>query len=199
MRANHTTPKSPAHHRRYGTRSTVTRCSAASTSTTLPAGFFAKWIGRQHVLGTGPAHQKGCVRFCAAPADQGGRAVAPGRHYCGRLGPPLSWGRAISQRLVRRNRFPLDPRYRLLLARLEEPWHGSQDKDRIASPCRSSCFLPPSTSRTCSRRRSPAHKLSPRFNRINDRYGRWTIGLGLFQPDVRAFKGHAGFHRVSER
>jgi hypothetical protein len=38
-------------------------------------------------------------------------------------------------------------------------------------------------------------KLSPLVDRINDRYGRCAIGFGLFPPDVRAFKGHAAFHR----
>jgi hypothetical protein len=42
-------------------------------------------------------------------------------------------------------------------------------------------------------------KLSPLIDRINDRYGRCSIGFGLFPPDVRAFKGHAAFHRVPER
>jgi hypothetical protein len=39
-------------------------------------------------------------------------------------------------------------------------------------------------------------KLSPMIDRINDRYGRCAIGFGLLPPDVRAFKGHAAFHRV---
>jgi hypothetical protein len=42
-------------------------------------------------------------------------------------------------------------------------------------------------------------RLSPLIDRINDRYGRCAIGFGLFPPDVRAFKGHAAFHRVPER
>jgi hypothetical protein len=42
-------------------------------------------------------------------------------------------------------------------------------------------------------------KLSPLIDLINDRYGRCTIGFGLFPADVRAFKGHAGFNRVTER
>ena len=41
-------------------------------------------------------------------------------------------------------------------------------------------------------------KLSPLIDRINDRYGRCAIGFGLLPPDVRAFKGHAAFHRVPE-
>jgi hypothetical protein len=40
--------------------------------------------------------------------------------------------------------------------------------------------------------------LSPLIDRINDRYGRCAIGFGLLPPDVRAFKGHAAFHRVPE-
>jgi hypothetical protein len=36
------------------------------------------------------------------------------------------------------------------------------------------------------------------IDRINDRYGRCAIGFGLLPPDVRAFKGHAAFHRVPE-
>jgi hypothetical protein len=42
-------------------------------------------------------------------------------------------------------------------------------------------------------------KLSPLIDCINDRYGRCSIGFGLFPDDVRAFKGHAAFHRVPER
>ena len=42
-------------------------------------------------------------------------------------------------------------------------------------------------------------KLSPLIDRINDRYGRCAIGFGLSPPDIRAFKGHAAFHRVPER
>jgi hypothetical protein len=41
-------------------------------------------------------------------------------------------------------------------------------------------------------------KLSPLIDRINDRYGRCAIGFGLYPPGVRAFKGHAAFHRVPE-
>ena len=41
-------------------------------------------------------------------------------------------------------------------------------------------------------------KLSPLIDRINDRYGRGAIGFGLLPPEVRAFKGHAAFHRVPE-
>ena len=33
---------------------------------------------------------------------------------------------------------------------------------------------------------------------INTRYGRGAIGFGLLPPVVRAFKGHAAFHRVPE-
>jgi hypothetical protein len=42
-------------------------------------------------------------------------------------------------------------------------------------------------------------KLSPLIDRINDRYGRCSIGFGLFPRGERAFKGHAAFHRVPER
>ena len=42
-------------------------------------------------------------------------------------------------------------------------------------------------------------KLSPLVDLINDRYGRCSIGFGLFPADVRAFKGHAAFQRVLER
>ena len=40
--------------------------------------------------------------------------------------------------------------------------------------------------------------LFPGAYRINDRYGRCTIGFGLLPPEVRAFKGHATFQRVPE-
>jgi hypothetical protein len=42
-------------------------------------------------------------------------------------------------------------------------------------------------------------KPSPMIDRINDRYGRCAIDFGLLPRDVRAFEGHAAFHRVSER
>jgi hypothetical protein len=38
-------------------------------------------------------------------------------------------------------------------------------------------------------------KLSPLIDRINDRYGRCSIGFGLFLSDVRAFKGTPRFTR----
>ena len=38
-----------------------------------------------------------------------------------------------------------------------------------------------------------------RLERINDRYGRCAVAFGLFPPGVRAFKGHAAFHRVPEK
>jgi hypothetical protein len=47
--------------------------------------------------------------------------------------------------------------------------------------------------------KAPRQKLSPLIDRINDRYCRCSIGFGLFPRDVRAFKGHAAFHRVPER
>jgi hypothetical protein len=42
-------------------------------------------------------------------------------------------------------------------------------------------------------------QLSPLVDRINRRYGRCTIGFGLFPSEVREFKGHAAFRRVPER
>jgi hypothetical protein len=41
-------------------------------------------------------------------------------------------------------------------------------------------------------------RLSPLIDRINDRYGRGTVGFGLLPPDVRAFRGHAAFDPVPE-
>ena len=43
-----------------------------------------------------------------------------------------------------------------------------------------------------------SYVLSPLVDRINDRYGRCTIGFGLLPPEVRGFKGHAAFQRVPE-
>jgi hypothetical protein len=65
--------------------------------------------------------------------------------------------------------------------------------------CCSTWSPPSSISRTCSRPTATGRqKLSPLVDRIKDRYGRCAIGFGLFPPDVRAFKGHAAFHRVPE-
>jgi hypothetical protein len=39
-------------------------------------------------------------------------------------------------------------------------------------------------------------KLLPLIDQIKDRYGRGAVGFGLLPPGVRAFRGHAAFHRV---
>jgi hypothetical protein len=52
----------------------------------------------------------------------------------------------------------------------------------------------------CARRRRiprpGSSSCSPLIDRINDRYGRCTIGFGLLPPEARAFKGHAAFRHV---
>jgi hypothetical protein len=99
------------------------------------------------------------------------------------------------------NRFSRDARHRILLARLEELWQrvprykplsvGVVLLDLVPAAQHQPDLFAADTGRH--------QKLSPLVDRINDRYGRCAIGFGLFPPDVRAFKGHAAFHRVPER
>src|SRR5437016_3729542 len=82
----------PFQLRRVWAASTIccsTRWCTASTSSPPPPAF------RKHrpsaCAGAGSAHAARRARFCAAPADQGGRAVAARRLLLRRLGLHLSW------------------------------------------------------------------------------------------------------------
>ena len=87
-----------------------------------------------------------------------------------------------------------------LLARLEELWHRVPRYKPLSVGMVLLDLVPaarhqPDLFAADNHRRQ---KLSPLIDRINDRYGRCAIGFGLFPAGVRAFKGHAAFHRVPE-
>ena len=44
---------------------------------------------------------------------------------------------------------------------------------------------------------APDEHRRQKLSSLIDRYGCCAIGFGLFPPGVRAFKGHAAFHRVA--
>ena len=122
-----------------------------------------------------------------------------GDYYCRRLGLHLSWigdlggwWDEVSFTETRDTGF--------LLGCLDQLWprvprYKPLSRRRRAARSRARRAHQPDLFDAANQRRQ---KLSPMIDRINDRYGRCAIGFGLFPPDVRAFKGHAAFHRVPE-
>jgi hypothetical protein len=96
------------------------------------------------------------------------------------IGEALHAQRIVFRRGIRASRSP-----RVTSVHLAELWRFL----RLAV-YRKHRRLRPSGIRTCNFAREQG---------INDRCGRCAIGFGLFPPDIRAFKGHAAFHRVPER
>ena len=122
-----------------------------------------------------------------------------GDYYCRRLGAHLSWvgdfGGWWDETDFHETR---DTGF--LLARLEELWQRVPRTKPLSVGVVLLDLVPanhhqPDLFDADSGRRQ---KLSPLVDRINDRYGRCSIGFGLFPSDVRAFKGHAAFHRVPD-
>jgi DNA polymerase-4 len=147
----------------------------------------------------GTPHQSRRAKLLAAPPHQSDRTAAARRLLCRRLGLHLSWigdlsgfWDEISFNETRDTGF--------LLARLEQLWpHVPRYKPLsigvvLLDVVPASHHQPDLFAADTDRR----EKLSPLVDRINDRYGRCSIGFGLFRADVRAFTGHAAFHRVPE-
>jgi hypothetical protein len=122
-----------------------------------------------------------------------------GDYYCSRLGLHLSWVAdlggwwdEISFQQTRETGF--------LMARLDQLWLRVPGYKPLSVGIVLLDLVPairhqPDLFAADNRRRQ---KLSPLVDRINDRYGRCTIGFGLLPPEVRGFKGHAAFQRVPE-
>jgi hypothetical protein len=123
-----------------------------------------------------------------------------GDYFCRRLGVHLSWVADLGGWWDETD-FHETRDTGFLLARLEEIWQrvprtkplsvGVVLLDLVPADQHQPDLFAADTDRR--------QKLSPLIDRINDRYGRCSIGFGLFPRDVRAFKGHAAFHRVPER
>src|SRR6202045_454433 len=165
-----------------------------------PSSRFSKSIGHQHVLEPDLRTKKGAHDSAQHLLTKAAERLRRGDYYCRRLGVHLSWVADLGGWWDETD-FHETRDTGFLLARLEELWRrGPRDKplsvgvvllDLVPAAQHQPDLFDTDTGRR--------QKLSPLIDRINDRYGRCTIGFGLFPPDVRAFKGHAAFHRVPER
>jgi DNA polymerase-4 len=164
-----------------------------------PSSRFSKSIGHQHVLEPELRTTDGARNFAQHLLTKAAERLRRGDYYCARLGVHLSWvgdlggfWDEISFQETRETGF--------LLARLDQLWSRVPGYKPLSVGIVLLDLVPagqhqPDLFAADNRRRQ---KLSPLVDRINDRYGRCTIGFGLLPPEVRAFRGHAAFQRVPE-
>jgi DNA polymerase IV len=164
-----------------------------------PTSRFSKSIGHQHVLEPDLRTKKGAHDFAQHLLTKAAEWLRRGDYYCRRLGVHLSWTGDLGGwweetdfHETRDTAFPL--------ARLEELWQRVPRYKPLSVGVVLLDLVPadqhqPDLFTADNDRRQ---KLSPLIDRIYDRYGRCSIGFGLFPADIRFFKGHAAFHRVPE-
>jgi DNA polymerase-4 len=165
-----------------------------------PSSRFSKSIGHQHVLEPDLRTKKGAHDFAQHLLTKAAERLRRGDYYCRRLGVHLSWVGDLGG-WWNETDFHETRDTGFLLSRLEELWRRVPRYKALSVGVVLLDLVPatqhqPDPFAADNGRRQ---KLSPLVDRINDRYGRCAIGFGLFPPDVRAFKGHAAFHRVPER
>jgi hypothetical protein len=164
-----------------------------------PASRFSKSIGHQHALEPELRTKKGAHHLAQHLLTKAAERLRRGDYYCRRLGVHLSWVGDLGGWWDETD-FHETRDTGFLLARLEEIWPRVPRNKPLSVGVVLLDLVPadyqqPDLFAADNDRRQ---KLSPLVDRINDRYGRCAIGFGLFPPDVRAFKGHAAFHRVPE-
>jgi DNA polymerase-4 len=164
-----------------------------------PSSRYSKSIGHQHVLEPELRTNKRAHSFAQHLLTKAAERLRRGDYYCRRLGLHISWvadlGGWWDETDFHETR---DTGY--LLARLDELWPRAPRYKPLSVGVVLLDLVPaamhqPDLFAADTQRRQ---KLSPLIDRINDRYGRCTIGFGLLPPEVRGFKGHAAFHRVPE-
>jgi DNA polymerase-4 len=164
-----------------------------------PSSRFSKSIGHQHVLEPDLRTNKGAHNFAQHLLTKAAERLRRGDYYCRGLGLHLSWigdlGGYWDEITFHETR---DTDF--LLARLEQLWPRVPRYKPLSIGVALLDLVPASHHQPdlFAADNDRRQKLSPLVDRINDRYGRCAIGFGLFPPDVRAFKGHAAFHRVPE-
>jgi len=176
------------------------RCVWGGINGVLPSARYPNSIGHQHVLEPDLRTKKGAHDFAQHLLTKAAERLRRGDYYCRRLGLHLSWVGDLGGFWDETN-FHETCDTGFLLARLEELWHRVPRAKPLSVGVVLLDLVPadhhqPDLFDADDGRRQ---KLSPLIDRINDRYGRCAIGFGLFPPGVRAFKGHAAFHRVPER
>jgi DNA polymerase IV len=165
-----------------------------------PTSRFSKSVGHQHVLEPELRTEEGAHDFARHLLAKAAERLRRGDYYCRRLGVHLSWvGDCASWWGETDFHETRDTAF--LLDRLEELWRQVPRYKPLSIGIVLLDLVPaaqhqPDLFAADNDRRQ---KLSPVIDRINERYGRCAIGFGLSRPDVRAFKGHAAFHRVPER
>jgi DNA polymerase-4 len=161
-----------------------------------PSSRFSKSIGHQHVLEPDLRTKKGAHDFSQHLLTKAAERLGCGDYYCRRLGVHLSWVGDLGGWWDETD-FHETRDTGFLLARLEELWHRIPRYKPLSVGVVLLDLVPaarhqPDLFAADTHRRQ---QLSPLIDRINDRC---AIGFGLFPPGVRAFKGHAAFHRVPE-
>ena len=165
-----------------------------------PSSRFAKSMGHQHVLEPELRTRDGARNFSQHLLTKAAERLRRGDYYSRRLGVHLSWVGDLGGWWDETD-FHETRDTGFLLARLEEIWRNVPRYKPLSVGVVLLDLVPadhhqPDLFAADNGRRQ---KLSPLIDRINDRYGRCSIGFGLFPSDVRAFKGHAAFHRVPEK
>jgi len=165
-----------------------------------PTSRYSKSIGHQHVLEPDLRTKKGTHDFAQHLLTKAAERLRRGDYYCRRLGVHLSWVGDLGGWWDETD-FHETRDTGFLLARLAELWKQVPRYKPLSVGVVLLDLVPadqhqPDLFAGDNHRRQ---KLSPLIDRINDRYGRCSIGFGLFPSDVRAFKGHAAFHRVPEK
>jgi DNA polymerase-4 len=165
-----------------------------------PSSRFSKSIGHQHVLKPELRTKKGAHDFAQHLLTKAAERLRRGDYFSRRLGVHLSWVADLGGWWDETD-FHETRDTGFLLARLEEIWQRVPRTKPLSVGVVLLDLVPadqhqPDLFAADNDRRQ---KLSPLVDRINDRYGRCSIGFGLFPRDVRAFKGHAAFQRVPEK
>jgi DNA polymerase-4 len=164
-----------------------------------PSSRFAKSMGHQHVLEPELRTNDGAANFARHLLTKAAERLRRGDYYCRRLGLDLSWTGhlggwwdEVSFNETRDTGF--------LLGCLDQLWPRVPNYKPLSVGVVLLDLVPASQHQSdlFEAHNQRRQKLSPLIDRINDRYGRYAIGFGLLPPDVRAFKGHAAFHRVPE-
>ena len=164
-----------------------------------PSSRFPKSIGHQHVLEPELRSRKGAHDFAQHLLTKAGERLRRGDYYCRRLAVHLSWTGNLGG-WGDETDFCETQDTGFLLARLDEIWQrvpkykplsvGVVLLDLVPADHHQPDLFAADTDRR--------QKISPLIDHINDRYGRGAIGFGLLSSEVRAFRGHAAFHRVPE-
>jgi DNA polymerase-4 len=160
---------------------------------------YSKSIGHQHLLEPELRTNKGARNFAQHLLTKAAERLRRGDYYYRRLGLHISWVADLGGWWDETD-FHETRETGFLLTRLDELWPRAPRYKPLSVGVVLLDLVPavlhqPDLFAADTHRRQ---KLSPLIDRINDRYGRCAIGFGLLPPEVRAFKGHAAFHRVPE-